>query len=282
MTGNLTALDPFAIETWTNPEVVAVNQDPMGKPHSVLNSTDAVGRVDVGGHVDAQVAECGGEVAEQTWDLGKPMTGFVHNAASDMCLNAADCGKELIYDGCTTAGGTCSGKGKFNNEQFELQASGALVSAMPHAYCVTVSSSDTVVLEPCHGSAQTAVATNQTWSYTNSTKQLRNAAGLCLTAPLPSASNGTMVLGKPLSASSGGVEWAVLLFNNSPASTEVVCSEGCMASMGFAAGDNVAVRDLWSRSALSGTTGAAGISMSVDGDGASRLLKLSKAAESQL
>ena len=30
MTGNLSAIDPFAIETWSNPEAIAVNQDPAG------------------------------------------------------------------------------------------------------------------------------------------------------------------------------------------------------------------------------------------------------------
>ena len=57
------------------------------------------------------------------WEFNKPMASFLHNPSSNMCLNAADCGSTLIYDGCTTTGGTCSGKGHFNNEQFNLTGS---------------------------------------------------------------------------------------------------------------------------------------------------------------
>lgn len=32
LTGNLTALDPYALETWTNEALIAINQDPLGLP----------------------------------------------------------------------------------------------------------------------------------------------------------------------------------------------------------------------------------------------------------
>jgi hypothetical protein len=34
------------------------------------------------------------------------MVGFLHNVKQDQCLNVDDCGTSVIYDGCTTTGGT--------------------------------------------------------------------------------------------------------------------------------------------------------------------------------
>lgn len=46
MTGNLSAIDPFAIETWTNAEAIGVNQDPAGLPAVQLCALHRVARQD--------------------------------------------------------------------------------------------------------------------------------------------------------------------------------------------------------------------------------------------
>ena len=36
LTGNLSAVDPYALETWGNPLVIAIDQDPLGYPAILL------------------------------------------------------------------------------------------------------------------------------------------------------------------------------------------------------------------------------------------------------
>ena len=38
-TGNLSSIDPYALETWTNPEMIAVDQDVLGFPAILLENT---------------------------------------------------------------------------------------------------------------------------------------------------------------------------------------------------------------------------------------------------
>jgi len=39
LTGNFTGMSPEVLTTWSNPEVVAINQDPLGAPTLILNAT---------------------------------------------------------------------------------------------------------------------------------------------------------------------------------------------------------------------------------------------------
>ena len=79
-------------------------------------------------------------------------------------------------------GSTCAGPGKFFNEQWTLDARGALVSALPGARCATVSAADgTVALAACGSPLPSA----QTWTHDATTGALRSGGGLCLTAAAP-------------------------------------------------------------------------------------------------
>ena len=43
LTGNFTGLNPEVLNTWSNPEVLAINQDPLGAPAYLLNATAVMG-----------------------------------------------------------------------------------------------------------------------------------------------------------------------------------------------------------------------------------------------
>ena len=76
MTGNLSLLDPFVLETWGNEAAININQDPLGLPHRVLpidnhtitySSVYSSAAVKAGGG-DSRVVtitECGGEPSLQ-------------------------------------------------------------------------------------------------------------------------------------------------------------------------------------------------------------------------
>ena len=90
MTGNLSVVEPFVLETWGNADAIAINQDGYG-PHRVLpppNRTAAAAAAATASRATAQqaaaadprdvtVGECGGEPGRQLWDWGSD--GLVRN-----------------------------------------------------------------------------------------------------------------------------------------------------------------------------------------------------------
>ena len=272
MTGNLSDLQPFVLQTWGNAEAVAVNQDPSGSPFIVLPLAPAATAPPAAGLTFAQVAECGGEPASQNWTWNSPAAGFLTNAAASLCLNVDQCGSPVIYDGCRTTGGTCAGPDSYANEQWSLSAAGALQTRLPGAACATVAADGIVALAPC----ATPLASDQTWTYSAAGGLLQTAGGLCLTVPPPApppASNTTrLLLARPLSGASRTV--ALLALNNLPANATLTCTRDCFTAMGFAdAQQRLAVRDLWAHEDL-GVIAADSFDIAVAANGSVRLLKL--------
>ncbi len=129
-----------------------------------------------------KVQECGGEPNDQKWEMGEPLSGFISNPATKLCLNVEGCETKVIYDGCVTSGATCGppGAGKFANERWSLTKEGQLKSALSETKCATVAKDDTVALTPCAAGA--TIPTNQLWKYDNATQQLTTGDGMCVTA----------------------------------------------------------------------------------------------------
>jgi hypothetical protein len=290
LTGNLSSIDPYALETWGNAEAVAVNQDPAYVPFVVPPvETAASAAADYGGpppalrFTDAVVAECGGEPAAQNWTLNDPAVGFLSNTpsagAAPVCLNVADCQTEVIYDGCTTSGPTCAGPGKYSNQQWTLPPPGAgggrLVSALPGGLCATVAMPGrTVSLAPCG----VPLPPNQTWVYAPASGQLTVAldgGGLCLTAaaPPPPSNDTALAVARRLSDGS----WALVALNNAPVNATVTCGAACFASMGLPPTQLLRVRDLWAHADVN-VTPATRLDVRLGSSGASALLKLTPVA----
>jgi hypothetical protein len=277
MTSNLSNLAPYVYETWTNPEAVAVNQDPAGNPFVVLHdSGEAAGRMWTPegpiSYVFATVAECGGEPAYQNWTFGVPVQGFLQNPASNQCLNVDNCQSQIIYDGCTYHGVSCGGGGQnssyYPNEQWTLTEGGALVSRLPGNRCATVGSDNSVSLYTCAD----PLPANQTWKYDASTGELSTGQGLCLTAssPAPPPSyNATLLVGREMHDGT----WAVAALNNLPENTTVVCGPDCFAAMNISSSSTVRVRDLWAHADIN-TTLATALDIPVGANGTSTLWKL--------
>ena len=183
LTGNMSALPSYVIETWTNTELLAVNQDPLGFAAVLLAQNATPLTEEVGGYPPARVAECGGEPDLQHWGYNSPAPFFLRNSATALCLNAEACGSTVIYDFCNTNGTSCGGgHGDFHpNEQWNISGEGGrITSRLPGNLCLTVPPSGTLVLAPC----ETPVPSSQHWTYDRTTAALISGDGLCLTAPV--------------------------------------------------------------------------------------------------
>eukprot|EP00045_Choanoeca_perplexa_P013130 m.146956 g.146956 ORF g.146956 m.146956 type:complete len:543 (-) comp16248_c0_seq2:1596-3224(-) len=267
MTGNLSALNDYVIETWTNKDAIGINQDPAGYPALLMQTVNASTPSPVTSSlVPASLTECGGEPELQTWNYNDPMVGFLHNLKQDSCLNAANCGSTVIYDGCSTTGGTCSGPGKFNNEQWLLpreETSGTIESNMStSAKCLTASQNK-VKLAVCDGDA------NQQWTYTSS-KQIQTAAGLCLTAAAPVNQWPSQVIGREMANG----DFALLMLNNDMKSVNMTCDSDCWAKSYLPEGRVMQAYDVWSKQVVGTATVGDDFTMEVPSDGAARLFRL--------
>jgi hypothetical protein len=249
LTGNLSALDPFVLATWGNAEAVAINQDTAYTfvQLPLAAAAAAGGRAAALGLQPARVAECGGEPAAQNWTFGAVAPEFLSNGRT--CVNAANCGTQLVFDGCTTSGRTCNPPGSFANQQFVLAPSGALVSALPGARrCATAAPDGTLSLEACASPPGAA----QAWRYTPASGELALVAdGRCLTLDAPPPPQWpSLMLGRRLADDS----WALLALNNGNETAPLACAADCLAAMGFPAGATLKIRDVWARADLAPDT----------------------------
>jgi len=273
-TGNLSSIDPYAFETWTNPEAVAVNQDPHYVPFVVV-PIDNVTIINEGlydnatpvSYTYASVAECGGEPTYQQWIFNYPMTEFLYNNASTQCLNVDNCQTDIIYDGCTTTGNTCSGKNSYLNEQWVLTAEGALQTMLPSHLCATALSTGQVILSPC----MTPLAKNQTWTYNDNQLQQN---GLCLTAssptPPPPDNSNVLMISRLLSDNTTGIA----ILNNHIQNITVTCDIKCFTSMNLY-NTIITIRDLWLHENITIINTTLGYNFTnIGGNGSSILYKL--------
>jgi hypothetical protein len=292
-TGNLPLihkLDPYVTETWTNDEAIAVNQDAaswsQARPGQRLDSgaplaSSASSALHASGdssYAKAHVAECGGEPDMQLWTLSN---STVFNKATREYVAMAGCQSELIYDGCsfnpTTI--TCAGRGNYSHFKFSLAADSTLRSHYQAGLCVTLNPDQTLSALECASPPSMA----QKWTHTPS-GQLQTGTGHCLTsgAAAPKARNTTAVFGRPLTSfvSPEAGAYALLFVNDGEATAEVTCDAGCCARMGLPAGFShlAYLRDLWSHQPIAPAAvnmrDGLGFSISVEGGGGSRLLKL--------
>jgi alpha-galactosidase len=229
----------------TNPEVIAVNQDPLG----VQGRKVASARVQrpAGFQLRAEsaplvVAECKGKVAQQ-WHIMSD--GSIRNG-ENLCLDIPWCKKD---QGVQIQTSTCHIGDKSHCEQSRNQEwtfkneSKTIISKM-HDMCLDVWNNVGPVVEmwPCHGQA------NQQWEYVEADKSLRSM-GKCLTPE--NAGELLEVYAGPLSGDNKPV--AVVMLNRAQ-TTETIIAR--WADIGLPSTTPAEVRDLWARKSLGTYTGS--------------------------
>eukprot|EP00039_Didymoeca_costata_P022146 m.3834 g.3834 ORF g.3834 m.3834 type:complete len:618 (-) comp2840_c0_seq1:87-1940(-) len=289
MTGNLPLIaekDPYNMDTWSNGEAIAVNQDA-----SAWSSTRYGDRMDggpplAGGgelvkteYSAANVAECGGEPQLQQWLIGPAVNNTVdcNSTGHGLYLALADCTTELIYDGCSfdPKVKTCSGVGNYSHFMFDLKEDSSLRSRYNPDWCVTVNTvTDAVSAAPCTSPLQIT----QKWNYTSG--NIQTQSGKCLTAAgaAPTNKGTTAVFGRPLTSSDQHGAYAILLLNNDNNKTNVTCDTNCIQNMKFPADfplNQVYIRDLWMHKSMEGSFNIMkGFEFEVEGGGASMMMKI--------
>jgi hypothetical protein len=306
LTGNFSGLSPVVLQTWSNPEVLSINQDPLGSAAFRLNATSAQRVVEqhrlprhappprhavhAPHYTRATMAECGGEPALQQWSYNASGLGEVSNVATGghrSCLNVANCQSEVIYDGCSPAQPFGCG----SNEAFTYDAvTHTLTSHLAQSMCLTEDvSKRTLTISPCEGvEALGEVGGHDQWFAFNDQGQLVDKAGLCLTAsapPPPPAADDRFFIGRRLGGgahSAYGASppgYAVMLLNNDVADLNVTCAAACLGQLGIDTTDasTYAVRDVVRHTVVGTVNAKAGrwLTMFAKAGGGSQLVRLS-------
>mmetsp|Transcript_92221 Transcript_92221/g.246568 ORF Transcript_92221/g.246568 Transcript_92221/m.246568 type:complete len:577 (-) Transcript_92221:139-1869(-) len=240
LVGNLSALDSSVVNTWANPELVSINQDPLGKPARSLNGS-VTSRRD---YVRATMAECGGEPEMQQWAFGD--YNQLRNEHTNLCLNVEGCKQNLIYDGCTTPGTKTCG----DNEAFVVDGD-HFVSALPGNLCISENRDHTLSVAACDPTRPDS----QHFALVNGS--LKDKTGMCLTAAnAPPPSSSAIIMGRPLAGDSTAAAkvgsatepgFAVMFINNDDVEMDLVCDRRCLVSLGLDSARTYVVRDVLHR-----------------------------------
>eukprot|EP00043_Microstomoeca_roanoka_P012630 m.122529 g.122529 ORF g.122529 m.122529 type:complete len:235 (+) comp15548_c0_seq6:1185-1889(+) len=161
ISANIRNMSAYNLETFKNADVIAINQDPLGKQGRRLVGGD------LSGSNNAHVAQCDVSDPGQVWQFGSPASEYIFNAQTNLCLNVDDCGTDLIYYSCVTTGGTCCGTNCYKNMQFTF-TNGSLQTPLLPGYCADVSTAGTINLVPC----TFPLSSSMTWIFNETTGQV--------------------------------------------------------------------------------------------------------------
>lgn len=280
LTGNLSALDPFVLETWGNAAMVAIDQDPAGHPPRLVVNQTAAGAPDsiiasVEDYVQATFQECGGEPAAQRWVV-EP-NRFWRNDATRSCLNVRNCRTEIIYDACTSTGNaSCAHDPPFANEMFDWHAAdGTLRTQLAGRAgdCASMDAAGKLALEPCSSPPKLS----QTFKYSNATQLFTSAAdGRCLTRTTQPSPPGSRTEQWVIARAMANGDTVLLFLNNGNSNANVTCDAACFSAATLPPPSEHApyvARDLYAPGQTRVLT-APLISVQLDGKGASAVFQL--------
>ena len=275
-------LSAYALETYSNVEVIAVNQDERlrqgqrmaGGPISAMHLHDnnvpvtlqqctSARNVDALGYAREGASA---PVSSQVWQWNVSAPGYVSNPATTLVLNVDDCGTAIIAYPPVTSGGTCCGADCYDNQVFAIQGDGTLRSPLAASQCVTSAGVGAqVTLQPC-----TASPTQQ-WAYDASSGVIGDGRGNCLTVG-GAVMNLTNVWGRPLDDGS----WAMTYINVGLNIADVDCDySSCLAATGWEPEQLVTVRDVWAHADVGVFPASGGWNVSaMDADGGFAMFKL--------
>jgi alpha-galactosidase len=235
----------------TNDEVIAINQDKLGKQAYIVSSYYApMSPMDA---TNVIVDTCNTADTTQQWTWGSD--GKIHVKSDGRCLDIDECNTDpngdnvSVYDCHTYENGiyvtrrkhTSDGKPRIDcqgkNQLWTLSGT-EIISQLNTSFALDVyQGSDSsqynrnVQVFPYHNSA------NEAWTYNSTTGQIKNSGtGKCLALDKGAAT--TQVLAGELS----GGAYVVVLLNRGTAATAITAT---WTSFGVAASKNFAVRDLW-------------------------------------
>jgi len=234
ISANVLNMSAMTLATYTNKEVIAVSQDPLGEQGTRIVGGSLHGGGG-GGNVPAHVEACnaGAATAAEQWTLDSPDAGYVKNNGTGQCINSDDCKADLIYFACVDKGKTCAKD--FGNMKFSFDAKNHFVSSM-NGQCamldgsgnLVLTSDDTKCAEFDHDAASKRITTKT------------SAGTACLTTASKATGAANVWMRK---LSTGAV--AMVFINAGSGVTDIVCDATCLSAAGFSATDKLSIRDVW-------------------------------------
>jgi hypothetical protein len=252
MSSNVRNLTDFQLETYSNDEVIAVDQDILGRPGQRLVGGALSGGSDT---TPTTLQTCSPGSTAQQWAPNTPAAGYMQNIGSTLCLNTDDCTPNIQMFQCILNGPTCCGDTCVDNMKFILNANGSITSPSMPGTCLTDNGNgNQVSLQSCGAGA------SQVFAYDETSKTVSGGLNnLCLTAGSTSNATRANIWGRPLSDGS----WAFTFVNAHPTlAQDLVCDQACLSATGWEPSQLLQVRDLWAHSYLANTTTSVGISVS--------------------
>ena len=101
ISANVLNMSAMTLATYTNKEVIAVSQDPLGEQGTRIVGgplRGGGGNAQVPAHVEA--CSAGAATADEQWTVDSPDAGYVKNDGNGQCINSDDCKADLIYYAC--------------------------------------------------------------------------------------------------------------------------------------------------------------------------------------
>ena len=233
---DITKMSKSTFEILTNPEVIAIDQDPLGiqgkKIKTVQPKQDESFKPVMKEGCKLYVATCNGG-DEQKWSINSD--GSITNVGGELCVDIPDCSRnsvQLAIYKCHL--GSSSHCGNSKNQEWTLKPDGTIVSKFNNM-CFDVHDFVGPAVETynCNGGS------NQKWTYDSTAHTIKNG-DKCLS--ISSGEDALEVWAGILSDKS----YAVMLLNRGTAKAKMAAN---WKEIGLPEGDAV-VRDLWARKDL--------------------------------
>lgn len=238
ISANVRNMSAFNLATYKNKEVIAVNQDVLGKQGvRIMGGPLRGGGRD--GNQHPSLVPCDASDPGQQWTTGPSASGqracangmhTFQNKATKQLFNSDNCGSGLIMYPWVTGG--CH-----NNQGFCFDISnGAFKSAEPSANSCVDAAGGMLHMTTCNPGAASQRFT------AGADGSIRTGDGRCVSAHPSAATPKTNVWARPLST--GG--WAIVFVNAGASAVDMTCDSKCLQTVGVAAGKSISAKDLWS------------------------------------
>jgi hypothetical protein len=285
ISGNIRNMSAFTLATYSNSEVIALNQDALGRQGTRIVGGPITGQAYLSGCTTANPAQ---------WfqigsDPGIAPSFITTGSAPPVCLMARGCQSDPIFAPCKIGGApTCGGNTTALHPDQQLSidphtnqlvsglngtATGAGWGPLGRGGCMVSTVFPYLSLEACDAPP---IRTRQQWSFVPNDMGRDDAgggsirhkdSGTCLTR---GGMTHTNVWSRQLSNGSFGL----LFLNAGPTAANVSCDRSCWTKMGLVDATIVAVRDLWQHIELPSRTTEAALTAELEPDGGVALYKI--------
>jgi len=267
---NVLAWSDYALETYSNSEAIAINQDPLASPAFRILGSDLQFPCAPDGLATVTAVPCNNADVNQQWTFNQAQGTLSPNAFSAQggVLDAFQCGsadgnKVFIYPN-DNGQGTCNGK----NQKWQWYPNGTIVNANSGS-CLDVYdfAGPAVDTWTCNGGVNQQFTMNAAGLI--ATTAAPGKPSLCLSVSPVSPSSCTNVWGRVLSQGS----YALGFVNNGPSAANITCGPACFAALNVTA-KALLVRDVWAHQDIGKLVPPFSFSAPVNGSGFAALYKL--------